>query len=45
MGAAAAAVIGYMIAGFIFDLFNNETRRMFFMKVDAFILKGIRVGN
>ena len=45
MGAAAAAVIGYMIAGFIFDLFNNETRRMFFMKVDAFILKGLRVGN
>lgn len=45
MGAAAAAVIGYMIAGFLFDVFNIKTRRMFFMKVDALFLKGIRVGN
>jgi O-antigen/teichoic acid export membrane protein len=45
MGAAAAAVIGYMIAGFLFDAFNIKTRRMFFMKVDAFFLKGIRVEN
>ncbi|MBX3303316.1 MAG: flippase [Nitrospira sp.] len=45
VGAAIATVVGYMIAGLIFDLFNSKTRPMFFMKVDAFFLKGIRVGN
>ncbi len=45
VGAAIATVISYMIAGIVFDLFSNKTRRMFFMKIDAFFLKGIRVGN
>jgi O-antigen/teichoic acid export membrane protein len=45
VGAAIATVISYMIAGFVFDLFSNKTRRMFFMKIDALFLKGIRIGN
>lgn len=45
VGAAIATVAGYMLAGFIFDLFSSKTRRMFFMKVDAFCMKGMRVGH
>jgi O-antigen/teichoic acid export membrane protein len=45
VGAAISTVISYMIAGFIFDLFSNKTRKMFFMKIDAFFLKGIRTGS
>lgn len=45
VGAAIATVISYMIAGFVFDLFSNKTRMMFFMKIDALFLKGIRIGN
>lgn len=45
IGAAIGTVISYMVAGFVFDLFSNKTRGMFFMKIDALILKGIRIGN
>jgi O-antigen/teichoic acid export membrane protein len=45
VGAAIATVAGYMLAGFIFDLFHGKTRRMFFMKVDAFFMKGMKVGH
>jgi O-antigen/teichoic acid export membrane protein len=41
MGAAVATVISYMFAGFLFDFFNKSTRHTFFMKVDAFAMKGI----
>lgn len=45
VGAAVATVAGYMMAGFLFDLFHSKTRRMFFMKVDAFCMKGMKVGH
>lgn len=45
VGAAVATVISYMAAGFLFDLFNDKTRMMFFMKIDAFLFKGIRNGH
>lgn len=45
IGAAIATVVGYMLAGFVFDLFNSKTRGMFFMKVDAFFMKGLKVGQ
>lgn len=45
IGAAIATVISYMVAGFVFDIFNNKTRKMFFMKIDALLFKGLRIGN
>lgn len=45
IGAAIAAITSYMIAGFAFDMFCQKTRGMFFMKIDAFFLKGMRIGN
>lgn len=42
VGAAVATVISYMVAGFLFDLFNKKTRKMFFMKIAAFSMKGIK---
>lgn len=44
IGAAVATLISYMVAAFLFDLFNKETRVMFFMKMDAFLFKGFRSG-
>ncbi len=34
-GAAWATVISYFIAGFLFDILQNNTRRMFFMKLSS----------
>jgi len=42
IGAAVATVISYMIAGFLFDVFNGRTRQLFLMKVAAFGMKGMR---
>jgi O-antigen/teichoic acid export membrane protein len=39
IGAAIATVISYMFAGFLFDLFNKNTKYLFFMKINAFAMK------
>ena len=38
-GAAVATLLSYFVAGLLFDLFTIRTRRMFFMKLNSFILK------
>lgn len=45
VGAATATVISYMVAGFLFDLFNDKTRRMFFMKTNAFLFRGLKISD
>ncbi len=44
VGAAMATVFSYMVAGLAFDMCSKKTRGMFFMKVGAFMLKGVRSG-
>ena len=39
VGAAIATLVSYMFAGFLFDLFNSNTKKIFLMKVFAFALK------
>lgn len=41
VGAAIATLISYMSAGLLFDLYNNNTKRIFLMKIYAFGMKGI----
>lgn len=45
VGAAIATVISYMVAGFLFDLFNAKTRGMFLMKINAIFFERVKVGN
>lgn len=39
VGAAIATLVSYMFAGFLFDLFNHNTKKIFLMKISAFGLK------
>ena len=41
-GAAIATLVSYMFAGFLFDMLNRNTKKMFLMKISAFGLKGIK---
>lgn len=38
-GAAVATLVSYMFAGFLFDIFNHNTKKIFLMKISAFGLK------
>lgn len=40
LGAVIATFVSYSVAGFWFDLFNLNTRELFFMKVRAIFLRG-----
>jgi O-antigen/teichoic acid export membrane protein len=39
VGAASATLVSYMFAGFLFDIFNHNTKKIFLMKIYAFGLK------
>jgi O-antigen/teichoic acid export membrane protein len=45
VGAAVATIISYMVAGLILDLLHKKTRRMFIMKIDAVLFKGVKIGH
>jgi O-antigen/teichoic acid export membrane protein len=36
VGAAIATLVSYMFAGFLFDIFNHNTKKIFLMKISAF---------
>jgi O-antigen/teichoic acid export membrane protein len=39
VGAAIATLVSYMFAGFLFDIFNHNTKKIFLMKISAFGFK------
>ena len=43
VGAAVATLISFSVAGFLFDVLYEKTRIMFFMKLDAILLRGLYV--
>jgi O-antigen/teichoic acid export membrane protein len=40
-GAAIATLISYMAAALIFDIFHKKTRRLFIMKIETVLFKGL----
>jgi O-antigen/teichoic acid export membrane protein len=44
-GAAVATLISYMAAALIFDVFHKKTRRLFVMKIETVLFKGVINGH